>query len=785
MTIPTPPHELVNHCTTIWNNTLYAYTPEAFQSLPLGPGGNWTQEKMGVSAKGVTCSMGSVEGDISKPALFVIGGSTTNPSESYPGLQRYSFLDQKWETIKPAVPVTENRLHHGSTFINASSSILLYAGSQDGITGPSTQTFLISTIAPYGVEAYNSAAPPVRDPIVVEWNDTTAAMLGGDTANRQVFVFTPGGVGWADSGVTLGEGIPDHSQASCTVTSLADGSKVLETFDMSASPNKVTRTVLINTDGTVATMNATIGDADSSSSSSSSSTTSGLDRRELTLNNFPVYNGSLAPTATRNDFSLAQAADGTVVISGGSREDVLCIFNTTQNSWINASSLLRAQQTTLGLGSPSSTAAIPSATISSVATSSAASQTGSNKNDGTSRALVILGGVLGAIFGVAALCIIALLLLRWAKKRKHGAHKRRQSDHPAEEKAERRSGSFSLHSNDQQPFRQAGVPMGRGPTPSSDSAAFFKEVGERPSSRQSPYSLPTSKPKPSITRPIPMETVSEKSIEKSLAGSGLASSEEIDPSMNQAANRKTDEGWSKYFQGNNAVNLAGARDTYDSQVTESDYRNSGWPDFTAPQSPTDSRYTIGAGTQLRRGNVAMGSPSLEHGPTRNGAGMAVSEGIPGKISRAESYSSGMSDEDAGQKVDESIDYDRIGEAYSSGIPASINDDQPWNALGNYRTPHRVSSYYPQSSVYGGPRDGESTVSSALVPPLNARPTTRWNFDGDSAPALPAPITNTESKPSRPARPSGASEQMRDYFGETSGRSRTPNDMSWLNLGNNR
>lgn len=713
---------------------------------------------MGVSLTGAKCSQGWVEGDSSKPALFVVGGSANSSSSGYSGLQRYSFLDRTWETITPVVKVTENRQHHGSVFLNDSSSLLIYAGSQDSSTGASTQTFVISTVSPYNVLSFESKnAPPVTDPILLSWNETSALMVGGDTSNLEVFTFDPTG-GWQNVGVTLTSGIPDQSTASCALLSLDDGSKVLEVFDMAASPNTVNNTVLLTAGGAVASVGDTVG--------------ARKQRRDLTLSNFPSYNGTNAPDSTRQNFSLAQGPNDLVVISGGSDDASLCIFNQSANGWVDASDFFASKQTTITVGG-TSTSSVASATA--AATSSTGSG-GSSNNNSTNHALIILGGVLGAVFGVAALLIIALFVLRWLKKKRQGEHKRRQSSFPQDSKGRRRSTSFSFHEQDQEPFSKAGMPMARGPAQSTDSAAFFKEIAFPSATSQRAYGQGLRKP--SISQPIPLQTRSDETVKKSLPSSGIAdaSSGEVDPSLHPPTKRKTDEGWSTYFQGNNAVDLTDGRSTYASQVTQSDYRGSAWPDFTAPRSPTSTRAQPGLGPHIRQGNVPMGSPSLEHTSVDSRTyGLAVSEGIPGKISSTHSLSS-LSDIDVHDEEHEDVDFEKMGDAYSSGIPASIRDDNHWNTLGpnhpSYRPPssNYTQSIYPPATVYG-----------------DSRPASRWpTGENDAQPALPKPITNTQQqKPVRPPRPSQASDQMRDYFGVNTERSRTPSDMSWLNLGNNR
>src|SRR5256885_4105340 len=170
MSTPLPPAALKGQCSIIFNNTLYVYSPDALQSLPLRPNAQWSQEPMGVSLTGATCVFGGVDGDNSKPALYVVGGSTNSSSVQYTGLQRYSILDKAWKTITPVVTVTEDRQHHGAYYMADTSTILVYGGSQTGDSGPSTQTFLIATYPPYDVHSYQSTAPPVVNPIMLPWD---------------------------------------------------------------------------------------------------------------------------------------------------------------------------------------------------------------------------------------------------------------------------------------------------------------------------------------------------------------------------------------------------------------------------------------------------------------------------------------------------------------------------------------------------------------------------------------------------------------------------------------
>ena len=242
MPLPKPPVALKDHCSIIYKNTLYTYQADAFQSLSLEDHAQWSNLSMGVSTTGSTCVQGTADG---QDVLFIVGGTTKSASKGYSGLQRYSFKDKSWESCRTQVNVTQNRLLHGSTFLESSSSILMYGGSQDSETTPSSQTFVISTNPPYAVKAYNSKAPPVIKPLMLPWNASHAVMFGGDAQNKEIFTFGPD-AGWNQVNVSFSKGLPDSSKVQAAMMATDDGAKVLEIFDMSVSPNKISTLLLQN-----------------------------------------------------------------------------------------------------------------------------------------------------------------------------------------------------------------------------------------------------------------------------------------------------------------------------------------------------------------------------------------------------------------------------------------------------------------------------------------------------------------------------------------------------------
>src|ERR1700761_590495 len=136
MSAPKPPIAFKNHCSIIHDGVIYVYSPDAFQTLELKEGAKWQEETNGVSVTGAVCVKGGVDGDNSKAALYVVGGATNASTTDYTGLQRYSIEDKSWETVVPVVNVTQNRLNHGAAYMNASSTLVVYGGSQNDDTGP-------------------------------------------------------------------------------------------------------------------------------------------------------------------------------------------------------------------------------------------------------------------------------------------------------------------------------------------------------------------------------------------------------------------------------------------------------------------------------------------------------------------------------------------------------------------------------------------------------------------------------------------------------------------------
>ena len=409
MTTPQPPIELQGHCSVIDNETLYTYQATAFQSLPLKEGGSWTKLPMGASVEGGVCVRAVPNGDESQAALYIVGG--TSSDGSYPGLQRYTFSNQKWETINPVTTVTKNRQWHGAAYLNSTSSILVYGGSQQQSDGQlSSQTFAISTDPPYTVLAFNSKAPPVHLPTILPWNNSHAVMMGGAPTNTEIWTFSQDG-GWSELRTSLTQGI--QANEAVTIVDGGDGSKVLEIYDTTVSPNNVTEYVLLNAGGTVAPTGETPGHRKR--------------KRDSSLANWPLYNDTLAPTTTRTGASIAQDSNGLAVISGGNTQSPISLFNQQENSWLNASEFFgTSDASTQSTNNPSGT---PSVVLPSASSTPSGSNAGSNVSS-KKEDLTVLGATLGALFGLAAVLLLVLLIFRWLKAKR----KRSEPGSPKDEK---------------------------------------------------------------------------------------------------------------------------------------------------------------------------------------------------------------------------------------------------------------------------------------------------------------------------------------------------------------
>lgn len=841
MASPEPPVALKDHCSIIHDNTLYVYSPDAFQTLPLQQNATWTQEENGVSVTGAVCAKGGVDGDGENPALYVVGGTTNGSVSDYSGIQRYSIRKKVWETINPTSTVTANRINHGATYLNSSSAILVYGGSQDGDTGYSTETFLMLMYPPYRVQAYSSIAPAVKKPFVLPFSEGKAVMVGGGNGNQAVFTFDPES-SWLDLGVKLPFVLPDPSTAQVNLQWLADGTRVLQTYYTDESPNRVTRNVLTNPGFVPASYGQTIG-------ASTNSSNSRLFRRQLIQGNYPAYNSSDAPSEQRTGASLASSTD-LVAIVGGDSNSTVAVFNSSANSWVDSKAIFGDTQKPLTTSS-STIVAAPTSTASqtraatSAASSVAAASTANNQSNG----LAILGGVLGGICGFAAILIIALLWLRSTRKRKAAeaaatGKKQNESSYPDDKPqnfAQDNVGGLK-------PLSQQAQPMGRSPVPSAvisepDSIAIFGGRLNEKSSEPGEQSRIGSKLNPnhsannsigglfksnnrtplSISKPMQPNLGDYQQRASIDLGTATPSAAPVLPlaavaasSQQKADQRKTDEGWAKYFQADQGEKKKQQDNDYLVAYEDDPRRSSSrpstgkngtgfWPGSGVPSSNRSTKLPLrdSAGNLLNHATVATASPSLETGhydlQTRN---MSVATPVQAKISSADSISTDQSSDDGYE--DDDMD------GYSDGRDSYQHNS--WNPIGNtwsgpsQRTSHAASSrlsaaaFPPPTNLSEGTMNtsgsGGSSIPSFPMPAAGVgRADGTDQYIGTST--AQAPPRNHYAPPSsfEHARKSSntfhnqVTLPVQDYFGppgtatsQGSGKLPDSTDMSWLNLG---
>lgn len=593
----------------IHNNTLYTYSNRGFASIPLRRNGNWTELEPGVPVSGAACVSAGINGHQEEEALYVIGG--TGSSENNTGLQRYSFQSNKWVSLTPVTQVTKNRTKHGAVYLKSTSSILIYAGSQKETTTPSSDTFVIDTAAPYTVSSFSAAkASPAISPILLPWSDNEAALVGGTKDSERLHIFHsthPTKGSWRKSRISLAHKLPDDVQ--CALLRRPDGSKVLESFNLETSPNTVTSTVLLGPHGKPAKPGQTLG---------------GPSRKRATdgLSSYPTYDDQNASTKAWKDYSLAQGHNNMVVISGGGGTDSLAIFNQTSNSWLNTTRLFYGDE-------PKQQILGPTTTLSPTPSTPTSSSTGSgvpSKDDDSNNVGTIIGATLGSVLGVAAILIIILLFLRRVKKKREAQARDEAND----------KDRLSFQDQGMEPLAQSAYPMARSPVPmansSVDSLAIFSGKAR---DEKSPSHLGISTnygQKPGPPNPSPLSTIQSGG---NVTPADEKAFEARDGFGGQAGDRRTDEGWSKYFEDNNsAMNLA--RSQSERSLSGSDFGDSGpreneWPMKTL--APLNFGSLPGPAPL---GQVAKGSPTTGRPPSFGG--LVIPEGQSARISSADSIS---------------------------------------------------------------------------------------------------------------------------------------------------
>ena len=661
----------------------------------------------------------------SAAALYIVGGSSN--SSDYAGLQRFTFADGQWETLRPTVAVTQNRLYHNAVYLNTSDSILVYAGTQDGSKHASSQTFTIQASEPYTVLAYQAIAPPAINPLLMQWSESKAIYIGGSDTNKKAMIFSPS-TSWADSNATLAEPLYNTSNVKAVIVNADDASKTLYTFDMTVTPNGVNRTILVDGDGNPVENAEPIEEVDKRGlwMEALEERSAVMEKRDnLTVADWPAYNDTLAPSSTRTSYSVAQDQSGLVVISGGNEEDVLCMFKARENCWANATATFSSKAQTLqGLG-PSTTTS-PSTASHTSASSTATASSAANPPF----PVKILGAVLGSIVGIAVLLLGMLLLLRWRRKRRQysdAGHQRRSSGIPDEKDnmdfldrgMPQMSSARSFRGHEQQEsqgsFSSMAILMGR---------VGHKRGGDKNGSLGSDSSSQFNKKyKTAISKPIPQERPFRPMALPSRDEKAIAFGEERAPTTRprgsarggRRGSTRRSSGWNRYWSGGSAMNILGfgsKRTTYEEGSDRSSLSqySERLPSQITQNSAMVPPLKIGDRPELSR--VVSGSPRMENPSTK----FPLTREMSGTIERTASVSTLSSYND-----------DRH-DAFSSGIPASVNEQNSWTpvdkqdwaagrAPSNAYTESIYATTLGRNTVASVPRETRLPTSTSQRPPL--------------------------------------------------------------------
>ncbi|KAJ5951120.1 Kelch-type beta propeller [Penicillium vulpinum] len=668
MTGPKPLIKIEGDCSTIHSNTFYVYSPEGFLSIPLKQNGEWAplpspQHKV----TGPACIQGGTETD--ETAFYLVGGTG---SSSNSGLQRFSFSTQKWDTLPMVSTEMKDRTGHGAGYISATKQILVYAGNTDGSTQISQSTLLIET----GSNTFelssgvDQGAPALYDPIILPWSSSEVAMIGGSATNTAIFIYdSTDNKGWAISEATLPSAIQFSSR--CALASGSGGkTKVLEEFNMVASPNSVT-SYLLSSEGKVQNPVTAIAPSE---------------KRDIT----DSYGDKFAPTASWSDYTLAHGSNGLVVLASGQSNNSLAIFNQTSNAWVNSTELFYGKgdqhilksSTTSITSTTSFTSSTPTSTSStSTSTSASATPTSSSSpvvaaGSGLSdHGKMILGATLGSVLGLGLILLIILFLLRREKKKRQAGKPGGGGDN---------KDRLSFQDQGIEPLTESAYPMARSPVPlaaaSNDSLAIMSGNYRGEKSLRPPggtgYGL---SPQPKSSSPL-----------STIPSSGIMGASSVytddsnragdDPGHeNQAADRLTDEGWGKYFEDGSATNFQSDRSTMSSAYTKSDYRGSAWPMSTL------TPLNFGFLEQPKPlGHVLSGSPTTEHGPSNmSSRSLVIPEGQSARISSADSISIASDDDCDDPKWQGAGQSSWLGRPTSSNYTTSFyqtsTQDMPWES----------------------------------------------------------------------------------------------------------
>ncbi|KAL6411719.1 hypothetical protein AUP68_04093 [Ilyonectria robusta] len=534
-----------------------------------------------------------------------------------------------------------------------------------------------------------------------------------------------------------------HHRAVAIVMPGDDGSKSLYSFDLSQSPNLVRRFVLQDASGAPLSNSAAVTN----------------EKRDLSLDDWPEYNSTFAPTATRQKFAVAQGADGKVVFSGGNSEVPLAIFNATENSWLDATEVFEVEKqmvlsestltslalsttetssstkstkststktrlstsenseisstfaTSTALSTRSSTASLTISEASASATTDAAgAAAGSSDDDSGLSSHVILGITLGSILGfLAFLGLLLLLLARRRKASRNGMEASSARDFPPDE-----MDSVAFGNGPRQPLSPGQI-RGHNATLSQESyssmAILVGRAGKQKTNLTRKPSSDTARNSGSSLHKQLKATISKPILQEmpypALQGydtSGIALDRTVPEPRPRAglieaqSGMRRSSGWNRYWSGSSALQILG-------------FGGSKRTTVGSEQSSRYSESTHHRNTRATQDSSTIPSLIFDFRPEINrvnSGSLVVAEcnkipfedGVAGKIERPPSRTSSS--------------------GYSSGIPESVNEawdptfsSKPWGADRAPSSSYNPSSYFgtPLSPSVAGRRSPPTGVSS--------------------------------------------------------------------------
>ena len=343
---------------------------------------------------------------------------------------------------------------------------------------------------------------------------------------------------------------------------------------------------------------------------------------------------------------------------------------------------------------------------------------------------------------MALILIAILLLLRWKRKRRQHqdiGHQRRASGISVEKDGmeftglPQMSSARQLQNHGAQPsagsFSSMAILMGRS----------GQKKGERGSQGSASSSQFNKKYKTAISNPIPQERPANGFLaasdepprtERSVIDDKAAVSRPRGNGARRGSTRRS-SGWNRYWSGGSALNILGfgsKRTTVGSDPDTSSQYSEHRPSQLTQHSAMVPPLKFGGPPELNR--VASGSPTVADTSSR----FPLTREMSGQIERSSIASASSYDDD-----------DRR-DAFSSGIPASVNEQNSWDPVDR------------QDWAAGG--RGQSNAYTESVYAQTLPRSTVGTFPRDTR----FPIPPTSQMPKRPTPPHPTS------------------DMSWLNLG---